>query len=146
MITLGGMTRREQTYWKPEVRVSPVAAVTTKSLQTRPQLSPVLVFVLFILSHLLSDLSCPSISASAALLTVKRAMRIIRMVRTGVIPNCRSVHFITPCWCINGHPALCTQRRHLFDHLVGRANKRSRSSAGPSATYLVVRIGLIGAV
>ncbi len=95
MVTFGGVTRREQTYWKPDAWVSPFAVVITKSLQTIPQLPSVL--VLFFLSHLLSDLSCPSISASAAVLIVKRAMRVMtRMVRTGVIPNCSSVHFIAP--------------------------------------------------
>lgn len=93
MVTFGRVTRRVQTYWKPDAWVALVAVVITKSLQTIPQLPSVLVLVLFIRSHLLSDLSCPSISASAALLTVKRAKRMTRMAHTGVIP---SVHFIAP--------------------------------------------------
>jgi hypothetical protein len=76
------VVRREQTYWKPEALASPVAVVITKSLQTKPQLPPILVLVLFVLSHLLSGLSCPC-SASAA--AVQRKMRMTRMVRTDVI-------------------------------------------------------------
>src|SRR5262245_17778520 len=79
---LGVVVRREQTYWKPEALASPVAVIITKSLQTNPQLPPILVSVLFVLSHLLSGLSCPC-SASAA--AVKRTMRMTRMVRTDVI-------------------------------------------------------------
>ena len=97
MVTLGGVTRREHTYWKPEAWASPVAVVIAKSSQTIPQLPPVLVLVLFILSHLLSDLSCPLVSASAVVLTVKSATRMTRMVRTGVIPDYRSIDFIAPC-------------------------------------------------
>ena len=74
------LLRREQTYWKPEALAAPVAVVITKSLQTKPQPPPILVLVLFVLSHLLSDLSCPN-SASAAMLAVKRTMRMTTMVR-----------------------------------------------------------------
>jgi hypothetical protein len=78
----GVVVRREQTYWNPEALAAPVAVVITKSLQTKPQLPPILVLVLFVLSHLLSGLSCPC-SASAG--AVKRTMRMTRMVRTDVI-------------------------------------------------------------
>ena len=78
------VVRREQTYWKPEALASPVAVVITKSLQTKPQLPPILVLVLFVLSHLLSGLSCPC-SASAA--AVEKTIKMTRMVRTDVIAN-----------------------------------------------------------
>ena len=97
MTALGVVVRREQTYWKPEALASPVVVVITKSLQTIPQLPPVLVLVLFVLSHLLSDLSCPFISARTGVLAVKRTTRVTRMVRTGVIPKCRLVHSIARC-------------------------------------------------
>jgi hypothetical protein len=81
---LGLVVRREQTYWKPEALASQVAVVITKSLQTKPQLPPILVLVLFVLSYLLSGLSCPYSACAAA---VKRTIRMTRMVRTDVIAN-----------------------------------------------------------
>src|SRR5262245_35815170 len=76
-LAVGVVVRREQTYSKPEVLAPPVALVITNSFADETTAAD-LVLVLFVLSHLLSGLSCPC-SASAA--AVKRTMRMTRMVR-----------------------------------------------------------------